>query len=157
MTTWAGGAAIVLAIGLIAADHMYGQDVQPRVYTTAPVGVNVAMLGYSYSRGSVLFDKTIPVEDAVGDIHSLAAGYSRSIGVAEMAGRSDVALPFVIGEREGLVQRELADDLPHRLRRSHSARVSGAKPGSMVARSSPTKTTTESGSPSLSRLDPDTA
>jgi len=106
MTTWAGGAAIVLVFGLIAADDMYGQDVQPRVYTPAPVGVNLATLGYSYSRGSVLFDKTIPIEDAVGFMHSMAAGYSRSSGVAGMAGRIDVALPFVIGEWEGLVQRE---------------------------------------------------
>lgn len=99
-------ATLVLVLGLFAPGEMYGQDVQPRVYTPAPVGVNLATLGYSYSSGSVLFDKTIPIEDAVGSIHSLAAGYSRSTGVAGMAGRIDVVLPFVTGEWEGLVQGE---------------------------------------------------
>jgi len=98
--------ALVLILWLSIAEHVYSQDVQPRVYTPAPAGVNLATLAYSYSSGEVLFDKTIPIDDAVGDIHSVAAGYSRSIGLAGMAGRIDVALPFVIGDWEGLVQRE---------------------------------------------------
>ena len=106
MNTWVGGAAIALVLGWFAADEVHGQDVQPRVYTPAPVGVNLATLGYSYSNGAVLFDKTIPIEDAVGSIHSIAAGYSRSAGIAGMASRVDVVQPFVTGQWEGLVQGE---------------------------------------------------
>jgi hypothetical protein len=106
VNTWAGGAAIALVFVWFAADEMHGQDVQPRVYTPAPVGVNLATVGYSYSNGAVLFDKTIPIEDAVGSIHSIAAGYSRSVGIAGMASRIDVVQPFVTGQWEGLVQGE---------------------------------------------------
>ena len=99
-------AALALILGLFAAGEMKGQDVQPRVYTPAPVGVNLGTLGYSYSNGAVLFDKTIPIEDAQGDIHAIAAGYSRSIGLAGMASRFDVVVPFVSGDWDGVVERE---------------------------------------------------
>ena len=42
---------------------LMAQDVQPRVYAPAPTGVNVLTLGYAYSSGDVLFDKTIPIEE----------------------------------------------------------------------------------------------
>ena len=82
------------------------QEGQPKVYTPAPVGVNVITLGYAYSFGAVLFDKTIPVENASADVHSLTVAYSRSIGIFGMAGRADVALPFVSGDWEGDLQGE---------------------------------------------------
>ena len=94
-------AAVLAGLSLLAPIGLNAQDVQPRVYTPAPVGVNVVMLGYAFSSGAVLFDKTIPIDDATGDIHSFTAAYSRSIGVLGMAGRADVALPFVTGDWEG--------------------------------------------------------
>ncbi|KPK61878.1 MAG: hypothetical protein AMS21_08710 [Gemmatimonas sp. SG8_38_2] len=81
------------------------QDVQPQVYTPAPVGVNLLTLGYAFSTGAVLFDKTIPIENANADIHSISAAYSRSIGLFGLAGRADIAVPFVVGSWEGEVER----------------------------------------------------
>ncbi|MFC1530734.1 transporter [Gemmatimonadota bacterium] len=81
------------------------QDVQPRVYTPAPVGVNAMTLNYAFSTGRVLFDKTIPVENVEGDVHSIAAAYSRSLGVFGLAGRADIAVPFVIGDWTGDVDQ----------------------------------------------------
>lgn len=82
-----------------------GQDVQPRVYTPAPVGVNLLTLGYAYSNGPVLFDKTIPIENASARVHSLTPAYSRSLGLFGRAARADLAVPFVTGEWEGDVER----------------------------------------------------
>jgi len=84
----------------------FGQDVQPRVYTPAPVGVNLVTVAYSYSSGLVLFDKTIPIENANGDIHGVNLAYSRSIGVFGMAGRADILAPFVNGDWEGDLKSE---------------------------------------------------
>ena len=94
------GLVLVSLPGTICA-----QDVQPKVYTPAPVGVNLVTLGYAFSTGAVLFDKTIPIENATGNIHSIAAVYSRSIGVFGKSGRADLALPLVTGDWEGEVQR----------------------------------------------------
>jgi hypothetical protein len=98
-------AAVLSGLCLLAPVGINAQDVQPKVYTPAPVGVNLITLGYAYSFGAVLFDKTIPIENATADIHSFNAAYSRSIGVFGMAGRADVALPFVTGDWEGDVHQ----------------------------------------------------
>ncbi len=94
-----GGALVGLC--LLACSELKCQDVQPQIYTPAPVGVNMLTLGYAFSTGALLFDKTIPVENVTADIHSVSASYSRSIGILGMAGRADVAVPFVFGDWVG--------------------------------------------------------
>ena len=100
-------AAVLAGLSLLVPVKLQGQDVQPRVYAPAPVGITALALGYAFSHGAVLFDKTIPIENASGDIHSITAAASRSFGVFGMAGRADVAVPFVIGHWEGEVDRTL--------------------------------------------------
>ena len=83
------------------------QDVQPRVYAPAPTGVNLLTLGYAYSDGAVLFDKTIPIENVSARINSFNVAYSRSTALLGMAGRFDVAVPLVTGNWEGEVVQEI--------------------------------------------------
>jgi hypothetical protein len=94
-----------MGVFLLIPIVLNAQDVQPRVYAPAPTGVNLLTLGYAFSSGAVLFDKTVPIEDATGDIHSFNLAYSRSIAVFGLAGRADVAVPFVTGEWEGDVAK----------------------------------------------------
>jgi hypothetical protein len=79
----------------------HGQDVQPRAFTPAPVGINMLTLVYTYSTGEVLFDKTLPVENVEGDIHGINLAYSRSFGLLGMSGRADIVAPFVDGDWVG--------------------------------------------------------
>jgi len=81
------------------------QDVQPRVYTPAPVGVNAVTLNYAFSTGGLLFDKTVPVENVIGDVHSITPAYSRTLGVFGLSARADIAVPYVIGDWTGDVDR----------------------------------------------------
>ena len=96
--------ALLTALHLAMPIGLAGQDVAPRVYTPAPVGVNAISLVYAFSTGAVLFDKTLPVENVNGDIHSITGAYSRAIGVFGLAGRVDLVLPFVIGDWQGDVE-----------------------------------------------------
>ena len=105
MKAFGANTAAILGISFLSASGLNAQDVEPKVYTPAPIGVNLITLGYAFSTGAVLFDKTIPIENATADLHSVTAAYSRSIGVFGMAGRADVALPFVVGDWEGEVER----------------------------------------------------
>jgi len=93
-------------ISLYAAAPLRGQDVQPQVYTPAPIGISVIAAAYTFSTGPVLFDKTIPIEGAVGDIHAIALSYSRAVGILGRATRVDVVLPYVFGNWEGDVIRD---------------------------------------------------
>jgi hypothetical protein len=82
------------------------QDVQPRVYAPAPTGVHLLTMGYAYSNGAMLFDKTIPIEGVQANIHAFSAAYSASTSLFGMAGRFDVAAPLVIGNWEGKLMEE---------------------------------------------------
>jgi hypothetical protein len=100
-------AAVLAGFCLLIPIAINAQDVQPRVYAPAPTGVNLITLGYAYSTGAVLFDKTVPIDNATGDIHSFNIAYSRSIAVLGMAGRADLAVPFVTGNWEGKVEKSM--------------------------------------------------
>jgi hypothetical protein len=63
-------------------------------------------MGYAYSTGAVLFDKTIPIENVQADIHGFNVAYSRSTAAFGKAGRFDVAVPLVSGNWEGEVLKE---------------------------------------------------
>ena len=94
------------ALMLSAPWILSAQDVQPRVYAPAPTGLNLLTMGYAYSTGAVLFDKTIPIENVQANIHSFNAAYSRSTAAFGKAGRLDVAVPLVSGSWEGEVLKE---------------------------------------------------
>lgn len=94
-------AALLAVLHLALPMGLPGQDVQPRVYTPAPVGVNGVALNYAFSTGAVLFDKTLPVENVDGDVHSITPAYSRTFGLFGLAARADIAVPIVIGDWTG--------------------------------------------------------
>lgn len=83
--------------------NLRAQDIQPRVYAPAPVGTNVMTLGYTYSFGTLLFDKTIPITNTEASIHGFNAAYSRATKFLGAAGRFDVVLPLVRGFWDGQV------------------------------------------------------
>jgi hypothetical protein len=93
--------AVLVALGVALPTAIEAQDVQPRVYTPAPVGINAITLNYAFSTGGLLFDKTVPVENVDGDVHSFSPAYSRTLGVFGLSARADIAAPFVIGEWTG--------------------------------------------------------
>jgi hypothetical protein len=107
LITFCKHTAMSAGLLLLVSTVLTAQDVQPRVYTPAPTGVTVLTLGYAYSSGSVLFDRIVPVENVTGTIHSLNAAFSRSIALFGMAGRADVAVPFVTGDWQGEVEESM--------------------------------------------------
>lgn len=95
---------LIVTLGVASPTAVGAQDVQPRVYTPAPVGVDALTLNYAFSTGGLLFDKTIPVEDVVGDVHSFTPAYSRTLDVFGYSARADIVAPFVIGDWTGDVE-----------------------------------------------------
>jgi hypothetical protein len=94
------GVALVAVLGA-APEAAVGQDVEPRFYAAAPVGVSAVGLGYIYSTGAVLLDKTIPVENLDGDIHTVTGVFARFFGLFGMMSRADVVVPYATGNWSG--------------------------------------------------------
>src|SRR3954462_13923653 len=57
-------ATILLAVPLAAASAARAQDIEPRAYANAPVGVNFLVGGYAYTQGSLPTDPSVPLTNA---------------------------------------------------------------------------------------------
>ena len=98
---WRPGVTVLLALCALVPAPAAGQDVEPRFLTPAPVGMNGAGLGYTFSTGAVLLDKTIPVENVDGDIHTISGALARFFGLFGMMSRADLIVPFATGDWTG--------------------------------------------------------
>jgi len=93
-----GGLFLVL---LALCKPLAAQELEPRALQNAPVGMNFAILAAGYSRGNVLFDPTLPLEDVRADVWSTTLGFVRAIDVFGMSGRAGVLVPLVSGDWSG--------------------------------------------------------
>lgn len=93
-------ALLLLAAG---AGSLRAQELEPRALQNAPVGSTFLVLATGYSRGNLLFDPALPIEDAQADVWSVAAGAVRAINFFGLSGKAGVVLPFVSGTWAGTV------------------------------------------------------
>ena len=84
---------VLLFTGLIVGSSQ-AQDLEPRYLTPAPVGLSFVSLGYTYSTGAVLLDKTLPAEDVDAGIHTFVAAYGRSFDFVGDSARFEVIVPI---------------------------------------------------------------
>jgi hypothetical protein len=77
------------------------QELEPRAYSSVPVGVNFVAVGYAFSQGNILLDPVLPVEDFDARIHAVFARYIRTFSLFGMPSKVKVNLPWVSGHWEG--------------------------------------------------------
>lgn len=82
------------------------QELEPRLYANAPVGLNAVVVGYSYSAGNLLLDPSLPIEDADGHLNVVVLAYLRTLGLFGKSAKVDVVLPVSWGRYEGLLEGE---------------------------------------------------
>lgn len=98
------GAVLTVLLGLAGARPSSAQDLEPRAFSPAPVGLNFAAAGYGYSFGNVVLDPALPITNGEAEVHSVFAAYVRTIDFFGMSGKVDAAVPFVAhGKWTGLV------------------------------------------------------
>ena len=102
-------ASIVLAFACAIAGvpaPCAAQDLTPRAYFPAPVSSNVLILTYSYSVGELVFDPTLPIEDATGTIHAPVVSAYHAFNLFGRSASITGALPFAVGNLRGTVSGE---------------------------------------------------
>jgi Putative MetA-pathway of phenol degradation len=92
-------AAVVLAMRIVAA----AQDLEPRAYSPAPVGTNFVTFTYAHTKGDVLLDPTIPIQNASVQFNTAVLGYYHSFGLFGRQTTASLAVPYVWGSGTGLV------------------------------------------------------
>ncbi len=70
------------------------QEIEPRAYTNAPVGMNFLVLGYVYTVGGIAFDSSVPVENPRLKASTGFLAYSRVLDLWGTSGRIDAVVPY---------------------------------------------------------------
>jgi hypothetical protein len=84
-------AACVLLVNLRIA---HAQDIEPRSYSNAPVGVNFLIGGYAYTQGGLAFDPSLPITDPQLKTSNAVLGYARALDLWGMSGKFDAIVPY---------------------------------------------------------------
>ncbi|HMS65554.1 MAG TPA: transporter [Ignavibacteria bacterium] len=71
------------------------QEMEPRNYSSVPVGLNVAVLSYSYSTGDIVADASSPIKELDLSSNTVAIGYLRSFGLFGKLCKIQVGIPYV--------------------------------------------------------------
>jgi hypothetical protein len=95
--------AVALLIAVLAPALCSAQDLTPRAYLLLPVESNAVIVTYAFSDGELLFDPTVPIEDAVGTIHAPVASYFYAFDFFGRSANITGSVPYLIGDFSGTV------------------------------------------------------
>ena len=101
-------AASALALALAALAPAHAQQLEPRSYLNAPIGLNFVVAAYQYSWGDVLVDPSLPIKNANAKVDQLVLGYSRVFDFWGQSGNLAVVLPYAWLTANGQVEGEAA-------------------------------------------------
>jgi len=96
-----GLVAILLAPSFVLSWPVKGQELEPRAYSVSPVGVNIALLSYSYPSGDVELDPSLPIEDVKAKLNVLTLGYFRSLNFFGRSANISGLIPYTDGVLTG--------------------------------------------------------
>lgn len=88
---------------VLAVITMRAQELQPRAYLPAPVGLTLATFGYSNNSGGLLFDPTVPVENSSVHASVASLGLGMALGLLGRSGQVLAVLPYVVADIAGNV------------------------------------------------------
>ncbi|MET0656743.1 MAG: transporter [Steroidobacteraceae bacterium] len=86
--------SVLITLGFVTSPSVHAQELEPRAYSNAPVGLNFLIAGYGYTQGGVLTDPAIPLTNADIRIHTAVLAYARSVDMWGRSGKFDVVLPY---------------------------------------------------------------
>lgn len=87
--------AMLIVIALVTGSALaHAQELEPRAYGNAPIGLNFLVAGYGYLEGGVVTDPSVPLENADVGVHSTVLAYARSLDLWGRSGKFDMLLPY---------------------------------------------------------------
>lgn len=94
--------ALFLLLTFLNTTH--AQELDPRAYQPAPIGYNGFIVSYAYSFGDILFEPSVPIEDARAHLNFIGAAYYRTYGLFGRFANFTVAEPYAFGHLSGRVE-----------------------------------------------------
>jgi hypothetical protein len=87
----------------------HAQELDPRAYQPAPIGYNGFIASYAYSFGDILFEPSVPIEDAQAHLNFVVAGYYRTYGLFGRFANFTVVQPYAFGHLSGTLEETRAE------------------------------------------------
>ncbi len=78
----------------MVAVAVQAQDIEPRAYSNAPVGVNFLIAGYAHTQGGVAFDSALPLTNPELGTSSAVLAYARTLDLWGLSGKLDAIVPY---------------------------------------------------------------
>lgn len=86
--------ALAFVIALPAAPALLAQEIEPRAFSNAPVGVHFFIAGGVHARGALSLDGALALADAELQSSNLVFAYARTLDVGGKSGKFDVIVPY---------------------------------------------------------------
>jgi hypothetical protein len=91
---------------LIVALPAAAQEMEPKAYSASPVGATFLVAAASRSTGAIVFDPTLPIDDASARINAVTTGVGTTFGVFGKLALVSAVVPFAWGDASGRVGEE---------------------------------------------------
>jgi hypothetical protein len=101
---------LLLASFLLMGESARAQELEPRSYSPSPVGTTFVLAGFGGSKGGILFDPSLDLEDVEADLHVVTTGFGYTFSLAGRQARLLAVFPSawgtIAGEVDGEVQTQ---------------------------------------------------
>lgn len=94
---------LIIGITLTVFTEGLTQDLEPRRWSTLPLGTNVVAAGYLYTNGEISFDPVLEAEEVDMNLSTFVLSYVRPFKVFHNNFRIDIQLPYVNATWNGIV------------------------------------------------------
>lgn len=94
---------------VIVVSRAHAQDLEPRAYSNAPVGLNFLLVGYAYSHGGVSIDPAVPIKDVDVETHTTILAYVHTFDLWGMSSKFNVMAPYACASGSGAFAGELKE------------------------------------------------
>ncbi len=102
------GLLLVLLIIICATSTTLAQDLEPRSFSQAPIGMNFVVVAVGHAEGNMLFDQATTLENVTGTITSVAGAYVRTLNFFGVSAKASAIIPVLWGDWDGRFQGEEA-------------------------------------------------
>src|SRR5215472_9398666 len=87
-------AALVVAAVVSDPRNARAQDIEPRAYSNAPVGVNFLIGGYAYTRGGIPTDGSLPLTNPELHTSNPVVGFAHVFDLWGLSAKFDAIVPY---------------------------------------------------------------
>ncbi len=94
---------IFLLLSCFSLNPLKAQDLDPRAYVWVPVKGNFFSSGFALSKGGVLTDPSLPIENLKASVQTVNMGYARSFNLLGKTATAFVALPYSFAQASAVI------------------------------------------------------